>query len=157
MFIVVVFTFAVCWLPYHAYFVYTYHDRSIVYKKWVQHLYLSFYFLAMSTSCWNPTIIFLMNTRFREYVKGVFLNFLCCRGAIPPRRVPVTPPLLRRCSRSRSSRSGNTESVFHLNAFGVAYKMFELNVSSLIKSCQLLRSRRRSQVITNGSALCCTC
>ena len=29
MFIVVVIIFAVCWLPYHVYFIYTYHDTEI--------------------------------------------------------------------------------------------------------------------------------
>ncbi|KAJ9590089.1 hypothetical protein L9F63_016788, partial [Diploptera punctata] len=61
MFIIIVTIFAVCWLPYHAYFIYTYHNRSLTYSKYVQHLYLGFYWLAMSNAMVNPLIYYWMN------------------------------------------------------------------------------------------------
>lgn len=39
MFILVVVTFAICWLPYHGYFIYMHIDKTVIYKKWIQHLY----------------------------------------------------------------------------------------------------------------------
>ena len=64
MFIVVVIIFAVCWLPYHVYFIYTYHDREITKKPYIQHVFLGFYWLAMSNSMFNPLIYYWMNARF---------------------------------------------------------------------------------------------
>ncbi|XP_060834975.1 tachykinin-like peptides receptor 86C [Rhopalosiphum padi] len=69
MFAVVVTIFLICWLPYHSYFVYAYHNKSIVIKTYVQDLFLSFYWLAMSNSMVNPIIYYWMNPRFRAYFK----------------------------------------------------------------------------------------
>ncbi|KAL1117622.1 hypothetical protein AAG570_003937 [Ranatra chinensis] len=63
MFLVVVSVFGVCWLPYHSYFIYTYHKKEFVYSKYVQHLYLGFYWLAMANAMMNPLIYYCMNTR----------------------------------------------------------------------------------------------
>ncbi|GBP17386.1 Tachykinin-like peptides receptor 86C [Eumeta japonica] len=43
MFILVIVIFGICWLPYQSYFIYTHFDPSILYKKYIQHLYLGFY------------------------------------------------------------------------------------------------------------------
>ncbi|XP_037084403.1 tachykinin-like peptides receptor 86C [Pollicipes pollicipes] len=75
MFIIVVTTFAVCWLPYQAYFVYVYHDSSLARADFVQHLFLAFYWLAMSYAMVNPLIYFWMNKRFRAYLRQLFR---CC-------------------------------------------------------------------------------
>ncbi|XP_025415944.1 tachykinin-like peptides receptor 86C isoform X4 [Sipha flava] len=69
MFAVVVTIFLICWLPYHSYFVYAYHNKDIVVKAYVQDLFLSFYWLAMSNSMVNPIIYYWMNPRFRAYFK----------------------------------------------------------------------------------------
>ena len=37
---VVVIIFAVCWLPYHIYFIYTYHHKEVVTMPFIQHVYL---------------------------------------------------------------------------------------------------------------------
>ena len=63
MFIVVVIIFAVCWLPYHFYFIYTYHNKGIVKKPFIQHVYLGFYWLAMANSMFNPFVYYWMNAR----------------------------------------------------------------------------------------------
>lgn len=64
MFIVLVIIFCVCWLPYHAYFIYTYHDKEVVMEPYIQHVYLAFYFLAMANAMINPLIYYAMNARY---------------------------------------------------------------------------------------------
>ncbi|PNF38360.1 hypothetical protein B7P43_G08973, partial [Cryptotermes secundus] len=63
MFVIVVSIFAFCWLPYHGYFIYAYHNNSIVASSYVQHMYLAFYWLAMSNAMVNPLIYYWMNNR----------------------------------------------------------------------------------------------
>ncbi|XP_057370382.1 tachykinin-like peptides receptor 86C [Daphnia carinata] len=76
MFMVVVTLFVVCWLPYHGYFVYQFIDDQVISYKHVQHIFLSFYWLAMSNTMINPLVYYYMNTRFREH----FRSALCCRA-----------------------------------------------------------------------------
>ncbi|KAG8320084.1 hypothetical protein J6590_076935 [Homalodisca vitripennis] len=64
MFIVIVTIFGVCWLPYHCYFLYAHYHRDIGYSKYVQHIYLTFYWLAMSNAMVNPLIYYWMNARY---------------------------------------------------------------------------------------------
>ncbi|RWS22398.1 tachykinin-like peptides receptor 99D, partial [Leptotrombidium deliense] len=64
MLIVVVVLFAFCWAPYHGYFLYTYHFPDVVNQKYVQHVYLAIYWLAMSNSMYNPIIYVWMNKRY---------------------------------------------------------------------------------------------
>ncbi|KRT83801.1 G protein-coupled receptor, partial [Oryctes borbonicus] len=71
MFIFIVTVFCVCWLPYHGYFIYTHIDRSVVYSKYVQHVYLGFYWFAMANAMVNPLIYYWMNARFRQYYRTV--------------------------------------------------------------------------------------
>ena len=71
MFIVVVLLFAVCWLPYHSYFVYQFIDRHVTKYKYVQQIFLGFYWLAMSNAMINPLVYYYMNARF------VHLRLLC--------------------------------------------------------------------------------
>ncbi|XP_023225865.1 tachykinin-like peptides receptor 86C isoform X1 [Centruroides sculpturatus] len=71
MFIVVVLLFAVCWLPYHVYFLYAYHHKDFQYTPYVQPIYLSIYWLAMSNSMYNPIVYYWMNKRFRNYFRVV--------------------------------------------------------------------------------------
>lgn len=64
MMIVVVIIFALCWLPYHAFFVVNYYwptfqDAPLVYQR----CYLFMYWLAMSNSMYNPIIIYFMNSK----------------------------------------------------------------------------------------------
>jgi tachykinin receptor 3 len=66
MFVVIVTIFAVCWLPYHLFFIYSYHNISMTSTSYVQHLYLGFYFLAMANSSVNPCIYYYMNERWAK-------------------------------------------------------------------------------------------
>jgi tachykinin receptor 3 len=64
MFVTVVSIFAVCWLPYHAYFIYGYHHQEAAASPYAQHVYLAFYWLAMSNAAVNPLIYYWFNNRF---------------------------------------------------------------------------------------------
>ena len=74
MFAFVVVIFMVCWAPYHIYFIYCYHNPSVTSYTYIGHIYLGFYWLAMSNTCVNPIIYYWMNRRFRAY----FNQVLCC-------------------------------------------------------------------------------
>ncbi|ODN02245.1 Tachykinin-like peptide receptor 86C [Orchesella cincta] len=118
MFIIVVLSFAICWLPYHGYFIYMYYDKTLAYKNWAQPLYLSFYFLAMSTSMINPVVYYFMNSRFRNYIQETMKNFCCCRrrqSDLSRRFLQETPPLLRHCHNySQSCSRSRSGEVFRL-------------------------------------------
>ncbi|RWS05584.1 tachykinin-like peptides receptor 86C, partial [Dinothrombium tinctorium] len=61
MLIVVTVVFGICWLPYHLYFIYVYHNLHVTANEYIQHLYLGFYWLAMANSAFNPFIYGLLN------------------------------------------------------------------------------------------------
>ncbi len=63
MLFVVVVIFALCWLPYHLYFIYTYYDQQVVRLPFIRDVYLAIYWLAMANSCVNPIIYYYMNVR----------------------------------------------------------------------------------------------
>ncbi|KZC12337.1 Tachykinin-like peptides receptor 86C [Dufourea novaeangliae] len=63
MFITVIAIFAVCWLPYQGFFIFVYHHRQFTKISYVQHIYLSCYWLAMSNAMVNPIIYYWMNSR----------------------------------------------------------------------------------------------
>lgn len=95
MMIVVVVTFAVCWLPYHLYFVLSATKPEINNWEHMQNVYNAIYWLAMSNSMYNPIIYCWMNSRFRH---GFVKLFCCCPCRIcakfkdrsKPGRLPVT-------------------------------------------------------------------
>ncbi len=76
MFIAVVSIFGICWLPYHMFYVYAYHNPSYASSAYVPHLFLGFYFLAMSNTMVNPIIYYWMNRKFRHYFQEVMC--FCC-------------------------------------------------------------------------------
>ncbi|RVE53584.1 hypothetical protein evm_001725 [Chilo suppressalis] len=71
MFVLVVMVFALCWLPYHAYFVLVYHHQRLASAPFAQHIYLGFYWLAMANSMFNPLIYYWMSNKFRVYFRVV--------------------------------------------------------------------------------------
>jgi len=64
MMILIVVIFAVCWLPQHVYFVVVSLYPDITHHKSIQHVYLVFYWFAMSNAMYNPIIYCWMNARF---------------------------------------------------------------------------------------------
>jgi tachykinin-like receptor len=63
MFIVVLIVFGVCWLPYHAYFLFTYYHTEARSYPGTQHIFLAFFWLAMANSAINPVIYFHMDAK----------------------------------------------------------------------------------------------
>ncbi|XP_013764716.1 tachykinin receptor 3-like isoform X2 [Pundamilia nyererei] len=72
MMIIVVVTFALCWLPYHVYFIATGLNKRLSKWKYIQQVYLSVLWLAMSSTMYNPIIYCCLNSRFRAGFKQVF-------------------------------------------------------------------------------------
>ncbi|XP_049642494.1 neuromedin-K receptor [Suncus etruscus] len=72
MMVVVVVTFAVCWLPYHVYFILTAVYQQLNRWKYIQQVYLGSFWLAMSSTMYNPIIYCCLNKRFRAGFKQAF-------------------------------------------------------------------------------------
>nr|XP_033803529.1 substance-P receptor [Geotrypetes seraphini]XP_033803530.1 substance-P receptor [Geotrypetes seraphini] len=72
MMIVVVCTFAVCWLPFHIYFLLQHFHPSLYQLKIIQQIYLAIMLLAMSSTMYNPIIYCCLNDRFRIGFKHAF-------------------------------------------------------------------------------------
>ncbi|NXI66155.1 NK1R protein, partial [Anseranas semipalmata] len=72
MMIIVVCTFAFCWLPYHIYFTLQYFNREWYLQKFIQQVYLAIMWLAMSSTMYNPIIYCCLNDRFRIGFKHAF-------------------------------------------------------------------------------------
>ena len=67
--------FGLCWLPYHVYFIYTYKHSSVTSSKYIQHIYLGFYWLAMSNASFNPIIYALFNKRYVAIAYCIWLKW----------------------------------------------------------------------------------
>ncbi|KAM4634050.1 tachykinin receptor 1b [Polymixia lowei] len=74
MMIVVVCTFAVCWLPYHVYFLLHQFFPALFEQRYIQQIYLAIMWLAMSSTMYNPIIYCCLSGRFRAGFQQVF----CC-------------------------------------------------------------------------------
>ncbi|KAL0193525.1 hypothetical protein M9458_011821, partial [Cirrhinus mrigala] len=61
MMIVVVCTFAVCWLPYHVYFLIYQFYPHLFEHPFIQQVYLTIMWLAMSSTMYNPIIYCCLN------------------------------------------------------------------------------------------------
>ncbi|NWX12022.1 NK1R protein, partial [Aegotheles bennettii] len=72
MMIIVVCTFALCWLPYHIYFALQYFNPEWYLQKFIQQVYLAIMWLAMSSTMYNPIIYCCLNDRFRVGFKHAF-------------------------------------------------------------------------------------
>uniref|UniRef100_A0A665VT22 Substance-P receptor n=1 Tax=Echeneis naucrates TaxID=173247 RepID=A0A665VT22_ECHNA len=64
MMIVVVCTFAVCWLPYHVYFLLHQFFPHLFEQRYIQQVYLAVMWLAMSSTMYNPIIYCCLNSRW---------------------------------------------------------------------------------------------
>ncbi|XP_066495727.1 substance-P receptor [Tiliqua scincoides] len=72
MMIIVVCTFAVCWLPFHIYFLLQHFKPEWYEQKYIQQVYLAILWLAMSSTMYNPIIYCCLNDRFRIGFKHAF-------------------------------------------------------------------------------------
>ncbi|XP_062242887.1 substance-K receptor [Platichthys flesus] len=72
MMVVVVVTFALCWLPYHTYFILGSFNRDIYKQHYIQQVYLAIFWLAMSSTMYNPIIYCCLNQRFRAGFRHAF-------------------------------------------------------------------------------------
>lgn len=127
MLAVITLLFMTCWLPYQAYHLFSDYieiNNPIVHVN----LTLFFYWLAMSSTMYNPMIYCIFNTRFRIGFTYVF-RFLPCisftehdhnkmfpnsrnttmkkltTSASIPIKLTATPPKLRRCASPNSAMS----------------------------------------------------
>ncbi|XP_074930635.1 substance-P receptor isoform X2 [Phalacrocorax aristotelis] len=66
MMIIVVCTFALCWLPYHIYFTLQYFNPEWYLQKFIQQVYLAIMWLAMSSTMYNPIIYCCLNDRYER-------------------------------------------------------------------------------------------
>ena len=74
MFSIVVSVFAICWLPYHLYFIVSIWRPDINNYNYINLIFLLSHWLAMSNSCYNPFIYCLCSSVFRHDLG----HLICC-------------------------------------------------------------------------------
>ncbi|XP_067339669.1 tachykinin receptor 1b [Channa argus] len=104
MMIVVVCTFAVCWLPYHIYFLLHQFFPDWFEHLYIQQAYLAIMWLAMSSTMYNPIIYYCLNSRFRAGFQQVFC---CCAPTVAKEELELKTPhyLQTQASIYRASRT----------------------------------------------------
>ena len=55
--------FGICWLPYHSYFIVAIYYPEMKAYPGIQHIFLYFYWFAMSHAIVNPIVYFIMNKK----------------------------------------------------------------------------------------------
>ncbi|XP_033065830.1 substance-K receptor isoform X2 [Trachypithecus francoisi] len=104
--VLVVVTFAICWLPYHLYFILGSFQEDIYCHKFIQQVYLALFWLAMSSTMYNPIIYCCLNHRFRS---GFRLAFRCCPWLTPTKEdkleLTPTPSLSMRVNRCHTKET----------------------------------------------------
>jgi tachykinin receptor 3 len=55
--------FVICWLPYHTYFIYAIYNPEVMNMKNIQHIFLGFYWCAMSHAMVNPFAYIFVNSK----------------------------------------------------------------------------------------------
>uniref|UniRef100_A0A8C9ZMJ3 Tachykinin receptor 1b n=1 Tax=Sander lucioperca TaxID=283035 RepID=A0A8C9ZMJ3_SANLU len=89
MMIVVVCTFAGCWLPYHIYFLLHQFFPDLFEQRYIQQVYLAIMWLAMSSTMYNPIIYYCLNSRFRAGFQQVFC---CCVPTVAKEELQLKTP-----------------------------------------------------------------
>uniref|UniRef100_A0A672ICU8 Tachykinin receptor 1b n=1 Tax=Salarias fasciatus TaxID=181472 RepID=A0A672ICU8_SALFA len=108
MMIVVVCTFAVCWLPYHVYFLLHQFFPEWFEQRYIQQVYLAVMWLAMSSTMYNPIIYYCLNSRFRAGFQQVFC---CCAPAAAKDELELKSPRYLQtqvCRETRQEAPHNT-------------------------------------------------
>ncbi|XP_030623999.1 tachykinin receptor 1b [Chanos chanos] len=111
MMVVVVCTFAICWLPFHIYFLLHQFFPHLFEERFIQQVYLGIMWLAMSSTMYNPFIYCLLNDRFRAGFQRAFGWCPCISaGSYEGLDLKSTQPLQRQVSMYRASRMETTVS-----------------------------------------------
>ena len=76
MFAVIIAVFGICWLPYHVYFIYSYHHPEIMRFPHIKNIYLGFYWLAMANCAVNPIVSSFHVISFGRNPKTEFSDLL---------------------------------------------------------------------------------
>ncbi|KAH0560407.1 Tachykinin-like peptides receptor 99D [Cotesia glomerata] len=121
MMIVIVSIFAVCWLPFHVYFIVVSSVPEVTNEPYIQEVYLAIYWLAMSNSMYNPMIYCWMNSKFR---RGFSVVFRWCPGVhVEPEHALSRSEVITRYSctgspigNTRISRNGTVRIPMHLQS-----------------------------------------
>ncbi|TRY77878.1 hypothetical protein TCAL_12047 [Tigriopus californicus] len=89
MLVVLTVIFGLSWLPYHLYFLCLYYNPSLSNMTGIQHIFLAFYWLAMSHAIVNPLVYYYMNSTFRHYY-----TYILTFRFLHPQRPSATTGLL---------------------------------------------------------------
>nr|XP_040581549.1 tachykinin-like peptides receptor 86C isoform X2 [Lepeophtheirus salmonis] len=109
--------FSICWLPYQLYFIYTYYNPKIVSLPYIQHVYLSFYWLAMGNAVVNPIIYYCLNARFRSYFNDILtLRFI---RTMLTQRLMVSGPILNTTAHTNSTNAHQRYSTYHVRRISI--------------------------------------
>ena len=114
MIIIVVVTFALCWLPTHIQHLLLYYFTNI-YRALlkVENLKSSFYFLSHANSVINPCLFIGLNQRFNNEFRGI-LRCLFCRNPVLTRRsIGTEPPVVLTRIRKTVCQCSNTVIPLH--------------------------------------------
>lgn len=107
--VVVVIIFAVCWLPYHIYFILGSFKEDIYQQKYIQQVYLAVFLLAMSSTMYNPIIYCCLNQRFRSGFKLAFRWCPCIKATEKDKLKLRSPSFYQTTHRKSRATSFNTE------------------------------------------------
>ncbi|KAM4575924.1 tachykinin receptor 1a [Odontesthes bonariensis] len=115
MMIVVVCTFAICWLPYHVYFLLHQFFPHIFEEVFIQQFYLAIMWLAMSSTMYNPIIYCCLNDRFRAGFQQAFRWCPCVpQGSYEGLELKSTRYLQTQTSVYKASRMETAVSTVHV-------------------------------------------
>ncbi|KAJ7324253.1 hypothetical protein JRQ81_017273 [Phrynocephalus forsythii] len=101
--VAVVITFAICWLPYHLYFILGSIWKDINQQKYIQQVYLAVFLLAMSSAMYSPIIYCCLNQRFRSGFRMAFQWCPCIKATEQDKRNLTHPSPLQNLQRDQTS------------------------------------------------------
>ncbi|NXA47930.1 NK2R protein, partial [Nothocercus julius] len=111
--VVVVVIFAVCWLPYHIYFILGHLKEDIYQQKYIQQVYLAIFLLAMSSTMYNPIIYCCLNQKFRSGFKLAFRWCPCVKATEKDKLRLSSPCHYQTTQRKSKASSFTTETQLH--------------------------------------------
>uniref|UniRef100_A0A8C6X509 Tachykinin receptor 2 n=1 Tax=Naja naja TaxID=35670 RepID=A0A8C6X509_NAJNA len=96
--VAVVIIFAICWFPYHFYFILGSIWEEVNRQKYIQQVYLAVFLLAMSSAVYSPIIYCCLNHRFRSGFRIAF-QWCPCIKATERDRLNLTSSICGRLRR----------------------------------------------------------